>query len=790
MEKNNKTEHKIEEKKTEESKPEQKSESKKFLFVSHEGNIGDLAWQVKKEGNEVKYFIQDKDQKDVCDGFVEKTDDWKEMKEWADVIIFDDVLFGETADSLRKQNKLVVGGSSYTDKLEMDRDFGQEEMKNCGMTILPHWDFEDFDLAIKFVKENPGRYVIKPSGKAQNEKELSFVGQEEDGKDIIQILELYKKKWSKKIKVFQLQKFASGVEVAIGAFFNGNDFVYPACINFEHKRMFPGDIGPSCYSEDTEILTDKGWKIFSEVSYNDKILSFNSNRNELVWEYPLKVFWMRYKGKMINFKNRYIDLLLTPNHRTLNILKKDFYKNKIKYRVNEARELYNSGEFIIPQASVFQGITQEFFELPEFKDGRKYVHPKKQIKIESWAKFMGWYLSEGSCFKNGIKIAQDKKSRHNKDIINCLRNLPFNFCQLKKGFKLNSTQLANYLKQFGHSHEKYVPENIKNGSEIIILSFLDELNKGDGDVHGGQKRYHTNSFKLISDIQEMLVKINISSTIVKDKRTKSLFPGGKIYEHKPVFSLEERKNNYVSIRKKDKKEVYYDGYIGCVKVPSTFVVVRRNGRLAISGNTGEMGTLCFWSEHSPLVKATIDKFKEKLAVSGYVGYFDINCIVNNKGIYPLEITARFGYPTISLQIEGVNSKWGELLHSIASKQKFNLNTKNGFQTCVVVAVPPFPFKDPTAFKKYSEEATILFKKPSSDGMHLGDVKIIEGDWTLAGNSGYALVVTGSGTTVDEARKQTYNRVRNITIPNMFYRTDIGVKWHQDGDKLQTWGYMH
>ena len=48
---------------------------KKFLFVSEEALIGDLAWAVKQEGHHVKYFIHEKDSKDICDGFVEKTDD-------------------------------------------------------------------------------------------------------------------------------------------------------------------------------------------------------------------------------------------------------------------------------------------------------------------------------------------------------------------------------------------------------------------------------------------------------------------------------------------------------------------------------------------------------------------------------------------------------------------------------------------------------------------------------------------------------------------------------------------
>ena len=161
------------------------------------------------------------------------------------MIVFDDVERGATCEALRARGKHVVGGTVYTDRLELDRDFGQSEMKAVGMTILPSWDFETFDAAIEHVRAHPDRYVVKPNGEAQNEKVLSYVGQDDDGKDVVSMLQFFKRSWSKKIHGFQLQKHASGVEVAVGAFFNGKDFLLPACVNFEHKRLFDGEIGPS-----------------------------------------------------------------------------------------------------------------------------------------------------------------------------------------------------------------------------------------------------------------------------------------------------------------------------------------------------------------------------------------------------------------------------------------------------------------------------------------------------------------------------------------------------------------
>ncbi|MFH0973607.1 MAG: hypothetical protein V1817_02350, partial [Candidatus Micrarchaeota archaeon] len=267
----------------------------KFLFVSIEALIGDMALIVKNEGHDVRYSISDKDSKDICDGFVEKSDDWKkDAAEWADVIVFDDINFGQQADALRKQGKIVIGGSAYADKLEDNREFGQDELAAAGITVLPHWDFEDFDSAVKFIEQNPARYVMKPSGEAQNEKELLFIAQEEDSKDLLNVLAHYKKNWAKKIKKFQIQKYAAGVEVAVGAFFNGRDFVYPINVNFEHKKMFPGELGPStgemgCYREGTKVLTKKGWKDFREVTFEDEFATLNSETFDVEYQRPINI---------------------------------------------------------------------------------------------------------------------------------------------------------------------------------------------------------------------------------------------------------------------------------------------------------------------------------------------------------------------------------------------------------------------------------------------------------------------------------------------------------------------
>ncbi len=780
---------------------------RKFLFVSIDALIGDLAWAVKKEGHEVRYYIQEKEQKDVSDGFLDKVDDWRAHVDWADIIVFDDVGFGAEADSLRKNGKPVVGGSEYTDKLELDREFGQAEMKAAGIPIIPRWNFTSFDEAIDFMKKNPDRYVIKPSGLAQNEKELLFVGQEDDGLDIIEMLERYKKNWSKQIKIFQIQKFMSGVEVATGAFFNGEDFVLPINVNFEHKRMFPGEIGPStgemgtlmfwsnrspifdatlgrmkeklaacgyvgyidinciansrgiypleftCYDDETEILTNDGWKMFKEVKNGEEVATLNPKTEQLEYQKVRATIKKRYTGRMVrinnkNAKHSAIDIRVTPEH--MMYIKRTYKK---RWEFVRADQLM-TGHLNMKRSAKWTGKRMATITIPRYVEKhylgkyKKYidlVHPARKVSAKAFMKFLGLFISEGSAKSDGqINISQSEKSRWRKEMRSCLAEFGFDFQEHKGGFQMRSVQLVSYLRTIGlfgkTAHEKFVPEAYKGLSRELLLELLRGLLIGDGSIRKDkvEMTYFTTSQKLSDDVQEIVLKCGYASNISKR------LSKGTIMEIGGKTSIRKHDGYNVTIRRTkidayvEKEQIHtedYDGFVYCVEVPNHIIYVRRNGKAIWCGN------------------------------------------------------CRYGYPHISIAMEGVLSEWGNFLEGIAKKQKPELRTKRGFQVGVVVAVPPFPFDDARAFKRYSEGAAIIFKKPVYDGMHLGDVKVVDGDWRLAGNSGYALVVTGSGTTMEESRSVAYNRIRNIIIPNMFYRTDIGERWVTDSDKLLMWSYL-
>ncbi len=241
------------------------AEPKKILIVSTNASLTDLAYLLKNEGNKVKMFIQTPSEKEILDGIIEKTDDWEKEVEWADIIVFDDVGYGKKQDELRKRGKLVVGGSEFGDKLELDRDFAVSVLQSVGAQIIPSKRLQDFDEAIKFIKENKRRYVIKPNGKMQNHKELSYVGQLDDGEDVIFVLNRFREAYPSQKPDFELQWFTGGIEIALSVYFNGKDWVKPFCVNFEHKKFFTGDIGPNTMEMGTAMYFADKNKLFDEI---------------------------------------------------------------------------------------------------------------------------------------------------------------------------------------------------------------------------------------------------------------------------------------------------------------------------------------------------------------------------------------------------------------------------------------------------------------------------------------------------------------------------------------------
>lgn len=219
-----------------------------ILFISNDLIGGNVAYLLKKEGHNVKLYIDEKKRRGNFTNLVKKTADWEKELKWVGkgkngLIVFDDVGYGKIQDDLRKQGYSVFGGCKLGDDLELNRQFGKEIFAHYGIKTVPLINIDSVKDAINFVKRNPGAWVIKQNG--HSSKSFNYVGVYDDGRDVIDVLENYEENTKYKHSVISLQERIEGIEIGVGRYFNGEDWMGPIEFNIEHKKLFPGDLGPS-----------------------------------------------------------------------------------------------------------------------------------------------------------------------------------------------------------------------------------------------------------------------------------------------------------------------------------------------------------------------------------------------------------------------------------------------------------------------------------------------------------------------------------------------------------------
>ena len=430
----------------------------RFLGIGDELNLGDMYRRLGAEGHEVRVHATWDASAETLKGLLDRSADWKAELPWIreagqdGIILFESAHAGDLQDELRRDGYNVIGGSAYGDRLEQDRSFGQQVMREAGMQTAAVHDFRSFDDAIAFVRGRPGRYVFKLNG-SQFMSHRNHVGELEDGRDICALLARQKELWTAaEAPDFVLMDHVTGVEVGVGAYFNGERFLQPACIDWEHKRFFDNDLG--------------------------------------------------------------------------------------------------------------------------------------------------------------------------------------------------------------------------------------EL-------------------------------------------------------------------------------------------------------------TGEMGTLVSYRNAGPIFEATLAKMAPRLRDGGYVGYINLNTIVNAAGIWPLEFTCRFGYPGFAILQALHKEGWGDIFRRMIRRRGLRFATHPGFCVGVVLTLPPFPHRD--RYEELSKGLPVLFRGEMSEAdwnhIHFDEVELRDGQYLTSGFAGYLGIVTGRGGSVAAARQRAYNLARRVVVPNIRYRSDIGSRFlTRDRKLMQAWGF--
>jgi thymidylate synthase ThyX len=375
-----------------------------------------------------------------------------------------------------------------------------------------------------------------------------------------------------------------------------------------------------CYDDSTEVLTTGGWKPWPKVDGSEIFGTLNPVNGKLEYQKATKVFHGEYRGPMYRVRSEQVDLLVTPNHRMW-VQRYDTQaakRGEQPFAVESAENLLHL-RVKYQKSARWTGTMPD--SIPILATERRWrrsdngahcvrLYPGRSFPAEPFARFLGYYLAEGSINGHQIVLAQNRGPVLDKMAATIrAMGLPAYIPTSGPGcVRTQCTPLRDMLAELGHSHEKRVPAMVQDWTPELIRIFLDAVIEGDGCIHhsSNHRVIYTTSAEMADDLQVLAIKAGWSANVRIDDRIgleRILSTGQRFRNLRPCYVvsiLTKRLTPLVNHNRHFAPHQYlnedgyndgiefYDGKVHCVQVPNGLLFVRRDGKPVVSANTHEL----------------------------------------------------------------------------------------------------------------------------------------------------------------------------------------------------------
>lgn len=343
----------------------------------------------------------------------------------------------------------------------------------------------------------------------------------------------------------------------------------------------------ACFDDKTEILTTNGWKTYDTLKEGDTALSVNLKTNFVENDPIKKVFRYDYNGDIFRIKTpKKLDFIFTPNHRIVYKTKKggDKWIWEEKLKIEE-----------------IQKISKYHISLPCF--GNWIGKKKEKIKVNDfifktkiWFEFLGRFLGDGYLSKSSIHIYENIKNQDRiSGLCNIITKLGFEPKKIINEKKHSVTisihdvhlvkALQNILDGKTHSKDRTIPNEYLDYSPEYLHCLLKGLMESDGSTtKSGEKTYttinkdHANSFQLLALKCGYNCSINNRVSNGFNKKTPYYLCVLSGFRQKKSSFVVSKQHNHITTEQ-------YNGKIWCASTRNTTLIIRRNGRVVVTGNS-------------------------------------------------------------------------------------------------------------------------------------------------------------------------------------------------------------
>lgn len=320
----------------------------------------------------------------------------------------------------------------------------------------------------------------------------------------------------------------------------------------------------SCFSGDTEILTENGFVEFKMYDGTTPVAQYNIESQEISYVEPLD-FRMIPNQKVCVFENENTSLKLTPNHECIiQVQNGKKYMKKVPFE-----DLAGHGQ------SKYAWVNAGY-----------YKYDKSQFIEDNLTRLVACFVADGSYSKSKTRIrfgfTKKRKIKRFKEMVD---RLGIDYDEKVQGklrityFTIANFEYVTLMKRYCTADKTLLKPAM---TELNPLVYLEEASHWDGHVRNTNLvSVSSTNLSTLESMQIMAIQSGVRARLykVKDERTNVSDTWTLSYNlNKKPLSRFESKDIDLRTHHNTNHNVY------CVTVPEHNIVIRHNGKVSIQGN--------------------------------------------------------------------------------------------------------------------------------------------------------------------------------------------------------------
>lgn len=314
-----------------------------------------------------------------------------------------------------------------------------------------------------------------------------------------------------------------------------------------------------CFDGHTEVLTTTGWVLAEQLTDQHMVAQYWKDTGEIDFTKP-EVHKVNYLGDMVHITTeQQIDLLLTPQHRCL--IKNRKTKKFVDIAAEDFKDDYlhlHAGKYVSGLKNLSDDLVVVLCAVQadgsyQITDNKEYgirITLRKKRKIERIIRTLDKLGCKYSVKNNELKQLTTIYMKFDCKVTQCVKEL-----------------LPN--KRFNSNLLEYNYDTLKKISEEVF--FWDGESKRNS-MYSSRDKENTDWIQIVMTLTNK--RSNLISRYVHTS-----------WSNKLHHFLNVTKRNYSLTTNHEKRKIPWNNYVYCVTVPSSYIIVRRDGKVSVTGNS-------------------------------------------------------------------------------------------------------------------------------------------------------------------------------------------------------------